>query len=180
MPFSRRHLPHLYVVGEPIFITFRLHDSLPPNRWFPARLPSGKAFVCMDRLLDEERTGPSYLRTPAIAQVVVASIREGASAADYALHTWVVMPNNVHLLLTPYTEPSTVLQRIKGVSARHANQLLGLTGKPFWQAESYDHLVRNHQEFQRIQNYILQNPVRAGLALFSETYAWSSAFTPAG
>ena len=63
MRVSRRL--HLYVIGEPLFITLRLHDSLPPNREFPARLPSGKAFVCIDRLLDEERVGPVFLRIPA-------------------------------------------------------------------------------------------------------------------
>ncbi len=179
VPFFRRHLPHLYVIGEPLFVTFRLHDSLPPNREFPARLPSGKAFVCMDRLLDEERAGPTYMRMPAVAQEVVASIRSDAPA-DYRLHAWVVMPNHVHLLLTPGIEPSVALRRLKGVSARKANQVLGLTGRPFWQAESYDHLVRSQAEFERIENYILQNPVRAGLARSEEAYVWSSGFEPGG
>ena len=175
MRVSRRRLPHLYVVGEPLFITFRLHSSLPPNRKFPARLPSGKAFVCMDRLLDKECSGPAYMRMPAIAQTVIASIRKGAQS-DYRLHAWVVMPNHVHLLLTPNTEPSLVLRRLKGASARDANRLLGLTGQPFWQAESYDHLVRSRAELERIEDYIIQNPVRAGLARSKEEYPWSSAF----
>jgi len=54
----------------------------------------------MDRLLDEQRAGPAHLRMPAIAQVVADAIRKGA-AGDYLLHAWVVMPNHVHLLLTP-------------------------------------------------------------------------------
>ena len=68
MQLARRRLPHLYVIGEPLFVTFRLHNSLPPKRDFPAGLPSGKAFVCMDRLLDEERIGPTYLRMPPVAE----------------------------------------------------------------------------------------------------------------
>ena len=179
MQLSRRRLPHLYVIGEPLFVTFRLHDTLPPNRDFPARLPSGKAFVCLDRPLDEERAGPSYLRLPVIAQAVIASIRYGAPG-DYLLHSWVVMPNHVHLLLTPKIDPSVVLRRLKGASARKANRLLGLTGQPFWQDESYDHLVRSQEEFERIENYILQNPVRAGLAQSEEEYPWSSAFDSCG
>jgi len=67
MQFSHRRLPHLYVIGEPLFLTFRLQNSLPPNREFPGGVRSGKAFVCMDRLLDEERAGPTYLRTPEVA-----------------------------------------------------------------------------------------------------------------
>ena len=105
MLLTHRRLPHLYALGEPLLVTFRLHNSLPPNRKFSPRLPSGKAFACMDRLLDEGRAGPAYMRMPAVAQVVVASIRSGAPT-DYRLHTWVVMPHHVHLLLTPNIEPS--------------------------------------------------------------------------
>jgi hypothetical protein len=68
------------------------------------------------------------------------------------------------------------MQRLKGASAREANALLGLTGVPFWQDESYDHLVRSPEQFERIENYILQNPVRAGLARVAEEYRWSSGF----
>jgi REP element-mobilizing transposase RayT len=68
----------------------------------------------MDRLLDEESDGPTYLRVPAVAQAVIASIREGAPG-EYLLHSWVVMPNHVHLLLTPQIEPSAVLRRTKAL-----------------------------------------------------------------
>jgi REP element-mobilizing transposase RayT len=129
----------------------------------------------MDRLLDEERTGPTYLRIPAVANVVIASIRKG-TRGECLLHAWVVMPNHVHLLLTPKIVPSVALRRLKGASARKANRLLGLTGQPFWQDESYDHLVRTQQGFERIENYILQNPVRAGLATIEEAHPWSSGF----
>jgi putative transposase len=168
-----RRLPHLYVIGEPLFITFRLRNSLPHGREFSADLYSGKAFVCMDRLLDRERAGPTYLRMPAIANAVIACIRKGMPH-DYLLHAWVVMPNHLHLLLTPHIEPAVMLRKLKGASAREANKLLGLTGQPFWQDESYDRLVRSQQEFERIEEYILQNPVRAGLARSAEEYPWSS------
>ena len=55
------------------------------------------------------------------------------------------------------------LRSLKGRSAREANLLLGREGA-FWQAESYDHVVRNAAEMQRIVAYILENPVKAGLA----------------
>ncbi len=101
---------------------------------------------------------------------------EGSSTACLA---WTLMPNHVHLLLTPKIHPSHALQRLKGTSAREANTLLCMTGRPFWQDESYDRLVRNPTEFDRIDHYILQNPVRAGLARVAEEYRWSSAFKSA-
>jgi REP element-mobilizing transposase RayT len=33
----------------------------------------------------------------------------------------------------------------------------------FWQHESYDHVIRNEKEFERIVTYIIENPVKAGL-----------------
>jgi putative transposase len=84
------------------------------------------------------------------------------------------MPNHVHLLITPRGDVPALLHRLKGSSARESNKLLARTGQPFWQSESYDRLVRDAEEFRRIENYILRNPVRAGLALTAEEYQWSS------
>ncbi|MCL4219452.1 MAG: hypothetical protein KJ052_20925, partial [Candidatus Hydrogenedentes bacterium] len=36
-------------------------------------------------------------------------------------------------------------------------------GEPFWQRESYDHLVRDDVDFARVCEYTIQNPVMAGL-----------------
>src|ERR1700690_3704641 len=53
---------------------------------------------------------------------------------------------------------------LKGITAKRANAMLALTRNPFWQEESYDHLVRHMTEFEKIRNYIEENPVRAGSA----------------
>ena len=53
--------------------------------------------------------------------------------------------------------------------------MLARTGNPFWQEESYDHLIRNAAEGERIRWYIEQNPVRAGLVREPCDYRWSSA-----
>ena len=54
-------------------------NHLPANRVFPSTPSSGRAFAAMDRLLDELRSGPSYLRQPALAQMVVEAIHYNAS-----------------------------------------------------------------------------------------------------
>src|ERR1035437_9494641 len=76
---STRRLPHWDVVGEPLFVTFRLHGSLPANRDFPPAVmaTAGKAFVTMDRVLDRAAIGPSYLRMAEIAGLVVAALQAG-------------------------------------------------------------------------------------------------------
>ena len=177
MAFTQRRLPHICESGQQVFITWRLHDSLPPNRPFPvASVSSGRAFAAMDRLLDEARCGSFYLRRPAIADMIVRAIHFNASQlGHYFLHSFVVMPNHVHLLATPAVALSKLTKSLKGITAKRANTMLGLTGNPFWQEESYDHLVRDGREFERIRNYIEENPVRAGLVREASEYLWSSA-----
>jgi REP element-mobilizing transposase RayT len=126
----------------------------------------------MDRLLDRAATGPQYLRMPNVAQLVEAAIQ---CCEGYSLHAWVIMPNHVHLLLTPHSDVSELMRKLKGVTARGANVELHRTG-PFWQHESYDRVVRDTKEFSSIENYILNNPVHAGLASSPELHRWSSAW----
>lgn len=172
---KRRRLPHLAVIGQPLFVTFRLRDSLPASRPFPASdLTTGQAFHTMDRLLDQARCGPTFLGKPAIAELVLDSLLYGSQVKHYKLHSWVIMPNHLHLLVTPWVSVSKFLGSLKAATAKRANLLLSRTGKPFWQDESYDHLVRSSEEFQRIQRYIENNPVTAGLAGTPEQYVWSS------
>ena len=116
-----------------------------------------------------------YLRQPEIAQIVVNSIYKGVELKHYRLDAFVVMANHVHLLIQPSITPDRLLRSLKGSTAREANRLLGRTGEPFWQKESYDHLVRNGKEFLKIKAYIENNPVRAGLVENAWDYPWSSA-----
>ncbi|MGO9229964.1 MAG: REP-associated tyrosine transposase [Bryobacteraceae bacterium] len=173
----RRRLPHIYPEGKLLFITWHLHGSLPNNLYPPpTRQNAGQAFFWMDRYLDSAREGPLYLKQEPVAQLVVRSIRHCAEQLHYYdLHAYVVMANHVHLLVEPRINPSRFLQTVKGYTAREANRLLGRTGQPFWQPESYDHWVRDEREAGRIKDYIENNPVQAGLVARAEDYQWSSA-----
>jgi hypothetical protein len=68
-----RRLPHWDAIGQPQFVTFRLHGSLPATRGFRREhvATSGEAFVTMDRLLDKGATGPLHLKRPDVAALVV-------------------------------------------------------------------------------------------------------------
>ena len=158
---TRRRRPHTYVIGQPLFVTFRLRGCLPKDRDIAERsILSVDAFACYDGLLDRATSGPVYLRIPAIAEIVVKAI-EPAAVDSYTLHAWSVMPNHAHLLITPLIDPAVILNQFKGRTAREANLELGRQRQPFWQHESYDRVVRGAEEFRRIENYIVWNPVRA-------------------
>ena len=173
---SHRRLPHVYPKDRWLFLTWHLHGSLPANRYPPpAHASAGQAFVWMDGYLDRAESGPVFLRQEAIARVVVESLLRGAELWHYELGAFVVMANHVHALLLPLVPPSRLLKAIKGSTAHYANRILGRTGETFWRSESYDHWVRNPDEWRRIAAYIENNPVKAGLVARAEEYRWSSA-----
>jgi len=129
----------------------------------------------MDRYLDRARSGPMYLVREPIARLLVASLQRGVLLGHYELGAYAIMANHVHVLLLPKISPSRLLCSVKGATAREANRILGRTGEAFWQAESYDHWVRDEAEWRKIANYIEDNPVKAGLVVRAEDYQWSSA-----
>ena len=176
VPDLHRRLPHEYSEGKWLFVTWHLHGSLPHALYPPAhKVSSGAAFAWMDRYLDTTRLGPMYLAQESLARIVVASLRRGERLGHYELGAYVVISNHVHVLLLPKVSPSRLLQSLKGATAREANRILGRTGETFWQAESYDHWVRDETEWARIAAYIENNPVKAGLVKRAEEYCWSSA-----
>ena len=80
------------------------------------------------------------------------------------VHSVVIMPTHVHLLLEPLRDNKLplLLKGIKGASARRANQILGTSGQ-FWLDESYDHIVRSEEQYGHFLRYIAENPVKAHL-----------------
>lgn len=100
------------------------------------------------------------------------------NGARFHLHAAVVMPEHVHLLLTPRQDDGgwvyglpAILKSIKGASARSVNKLTGSSG-PVWQEESFDHVLRSQESFEDKLEYIRQNPVRRGLVKKPEDYRW--------
>jgi REP element-mobilizing transposase RayT len=92
------------------------------------------------------------------------------------MHAAVVMPEHVHLLLTPLSDPEGrayplrhILKLIKGTSAHSVNRFMEREG-PMWQEESFDHVLRSDENFAEKLEYIRQNPVRRGLVERPEDY----------
>jgi REP element-mobilizing transposase RayT len=191
---KRGYLPHVKREGASSFVTFRLADSLPAEvlrefkRQQAAKLralsdtkPVAREPVDLELQRQIERyldlgAGECHLKRPAVAQMVAEALLH-FHGRQYLLDEWVVMPNHVHVVIWPvpnYTL-SDILRSRKRHTSRQANLLLGRTGAPFWQHESYDHWIRNDEEKGRIRRYIRNNPVKAGLCQSPEEWRWSSA-----
>ncbi len=166
---QRGYLPHLKVEGGTYWVTFRLHDSLPQDvlkkleeekvdweiqqrakKIAPQEIAQqwkGHYAKRMQAYLDAGR-GACWLTRDDIGGLVGNALRffEGSR---YDLHAWVVMPNHGHVMVTPREKwtLSSILHSWKSYTGTEANRVLGRVGEPFWQRESYDHLVRDDKEF---------------------------------
>jgi putative transposase len=175
MYYHERNLPHCYPPGATLFLTWRLFGS-PIQRAFASESDKGLAFAQSDRLLDRADKGPLWLKDARIAQLVADSLVKGEIGYRlYERFAWVIMPNHVHIVIRPLRRLPDVMRWLKGSTARSANLVLGRTGHPFWQYETYDHCVRNTGELNRVVRYVERNPVTAGLCGLAEDWLWSSA-----
>ncbi len=177
---GRGYLPHLKAEGGIYFVTFRLADSLPAvtlTQW--DSLPEKEKNKEIENWLDAGH-GECLLGDPDIADLVQQALLH-RQEAEYRLHSWTIMPNHVHLVIEPTGEQSLsdVLQGIKSASVHAINQRLGRHGV-LWQRESYDHLIRNDEDFARCCEYVRQNPVKAGLSQSPEAYPYCDRYEDAG
>jgi putative transposase len=176
MPEYQRKLPHFHPDDTWLFLTWRLKGSMPAKPDSIIYSTPGHAFVAQDRILDRGSTGPRWLHDPRIADLVADAILIGEiERYFYHLGAWVVMPNHAHLLILPVVPVQALMRWLKGSTARRPNQILGRTGHPFWQQESWDHYLRNAAQIDRTKAYIEQNPVSAGLVISAECWRRSSA-----
>jgi REP element-mobilizing transposase RayT len=91
----------------------------------------------------------------------------------------VVMPDHVHMIFTPLIDYdgmeifslARIMDAIKGSSAHKINKALGRKGR-VWQPESFDHVLRSSENLDAKIQYLLDNPVRGGLACRWDEYPW--------
>ena len=95
----------------------------------------------------------------------------------YALHAFVLMPDHIHLLITPADDVTIerAVQLIKGAYSHALGTLIGRNSE-VWQRGFTDHRIRDAQDFVHHRNYVHQNPVVARLALNRSEYRYGSAF----
>lgn len=143
-------------------------------------------FGNFDEMLDKSANNQSWLRDECVAQVIVEAMHFRDEKA-YNLLAYCIMPNHVHMVFTvgrrassPYKGKTAsdayivtkILENLKWYTAVKANKILNRKGA-FWQHESYDHVVRDGKELERIVNYVLNNPVRAGFVSSRDQWKWS-------
>jgi putative transposase len=110
------------------------------------------------------------------AQILVEAIFHYRDADAYLLHEFVIMPDHVHLLLTPGREVSLekCVQLIKGGSSFKIHKARGQKME-IWQVGFHDWTVRDAEDWLAKVEYIRLNPVKARLVGRADEWEYSSA-----
>ena len=119
-----------------------------------------------------------WILPESVRHLVLACCRHD-DGREYQLHVAVIMPDHVHLILTPCINDiqrevvylKTIMKNIKGASAHAVNRALKRYGC-VWQEESFDHVLRSSEQLDAKVSYVLQNPVRSGIVFDFRDYRW--------
>ena len=183
-------LPHWTLNGAIYAVAFRLADSLPQQilkAWLAERQDVYDRAIAQDRDLTDHEIkelmrlnsekvqgfldagyGACHLRREPIAEIVIEALKH-FDGDRYRLAAWCVMPNHIHVVLQPLDgeKLSDIVHSWKSFTSNRANEALGRVGA-FWQAEYYDHLIRDEEDFSHAVEYAWANPDNVGL----EDWKW--------
>ena len=110
-----------------------------------------------------------------LARLFLHKLYGYAAQRRYRLHEFVVMPNHIHLIITPVQiSIEHAMQLIKG-GYSHAVRETGRVALEIWQEGFTDRRLRNYGEYLERRRYIHLNPVRAHLCEQPDVYPYSSA-----
>jgi REP element-mobilizing transposase RayT len=186
----RRFLPHYQERDQIISLTWRLDGELPQQiknsilemQAIMAELKANPTGSVSNELHEEysrkimqydEQLGkhpPTQIdlsaKKPAI---IITTALHYYDTKLYDLHAYCVMPNHVHMLMKPKTDYpdhqvllSDIVRRIKSYTAKEIIKT-GFDGHKVWRDDYFDRFIRNEKDYSNTVEYILYNPVKAGL-----------------
>ena len=189
--YHKRLLPHYEIENSYYFITFRLAFTLPDfvldklkkdtDDFYAIynQLDSAEKinynieffkykFTYYDEILDKNEHNLKYLLIPEIADIVIKSLQY-FDGVRYDIVTYCIMSNHVHLVIKikqneniEFYSLTNIMHSIKSFTSNKCNKFLNQKGQ-FWHHESFDHIIRNQEEFIRYISYTINNPVKSGL-----------------
>ncbi len=98
-----------------------------------------------------------------------------SSEYDCSVHTYVLMTNHVHLLLTPHTDDALgqMMKRLGQRYVQYINRSYKRSGT-LWEGRFRSCLTQDEEYLLSCYRYIELNPVRAGMVEHPADYPWSS------
>jgi putative transposase len=114
-----------------------------------------------------------HFRNERWAKLLIDTLYHYRSSA-YLLHEFVIMPDHVHVLITPLVSLEKAAQFIKGGFSYRAKKELG-SSLEIWQRGFQDHRIRDAADYDIHVTYLRENPVQEHLCTIAQDYPYCSA-----
>jgi len=190
---TKRILPHKQLEDSVLFISWRLAFTLPKHiidtireKGIPASIDTNPnqettaitqdevksmidRFYHYDSLIDKLKPiGIDLSKHP--CRTIICDSLFFDNKIKYDLYAFCIMPNHVHIVIKPlikdtdnYYSITEIMKTLKSATAHKINAVRNSKGK-VWMTESYDHIIRDEKELNNILNYVINNPVKSGMA----------------
>jgi putative transposase len=113
-----------------------------------------------------KQRGENQLCHSAVASVLYEAVRFYERNREWFVHLMVIMPDHVHFLASFAMDA-----RLRDLIARW-KRFTSTRGKIHWQRDFFDHRLRGDEGWRQKADYILANPVRAGLVRNAEDWPY--------
>ncbi len=105
-----------------------------------------------------------YFENAAVVQLVLTQFVRVADREGFSILAYCFMPDHLHLLIEGLRDDSDAKKFITKGKQCSAHAHARTFGNRLWQPFGYEHVLRTNEKAIITARYILQNPVRAGLA----------------
>ena len=108
---------------------------------------------------------------PELAREIAAALQDSQDKYSWLVGKYVIMPDHLHFFCSPMETDcilSKFVRNLKSWTAKKAKEV-GIKEK-IWQAEFFDHLLRQSESYSTKLEYVALNPVRAGLCSSPEEW----------
>lgn len=118
----------------------------------------------------------ALFQVPENTRILIECMFRHRDAGAYLLHEFVVMPNHLHLILTPTVETTLekAMMLIKGGSSHEIHRQRGIRTQ-LWASGFHETSIRDHDDYMKKSAYIRNNPVEAHLVSKPEDWPYGSA-----
>ena len=142
-----------------------------PRRLDPADYRGYRAYSLT--ICTHNRTRP-FTDSFVVHQTLLQFLRT-ASDERCEILAYCFMPDHVHIVLIAHAEDADLARYVRLAKQRSGYAFTRATGQRLWQESYFDRTVRNVEELLALVEYMIRNPLRAGLVAAPEDYPhWGS------
>jgi REP element-mobilizing transposase RayT len=110
--------------------------------------------------------------------LVIDALQNAAGLYGYDLIAYCLMPDHLHILAQAREQPKDLRLFVRGLKSYCTTAARSVatpvaTNSRLWQRGFHEHILRKEENINDVAAYILDNPVRAGLASDCRQYEWA-------